>query len=101
MITETLGRLAAGENLSQEEMTAAIDMVMRGHVSDEQIALLLTALGAKGETVDEIAGAAVSLRRHMTPIPPAHSNLIHTCGPGGRGLKVFKISTTAAIFTAA
>ncbi len=47
MITATLGRLAAGENLSQAEMTATIDMVIRGHVSDEQIALLLTALRAK------------------------------------------------------
>ena len=72
-ITATLGRLAAGENLSQTEMTAAMDAVMDGQVADEQIALLLTALHAKGETVEEIAGAAVSLRKHMTRIRIAAS----------------------------
>ena len=58
MIDATLGRLAAGENLTQEEMTAAMDAVMEGRVADEQIGLFLTALSVKGETVEEIAGAA-------------------------------------------
>jgi anthranilate phosphoribosyltransferase len=101
MITSTLGRLAAGENLSQQEMTAATDAVMEGNVSDEQIALLLTALRAKGETVQEIAGAAASMRKHMTLIPSRHPVLIDTCGTGGTGSKLFNISTTAAIVTAA
>jgi anthranilate phosphoribosyltransferase len=101
MITSTLGRLAAGENLDQQEMTAAIDAVMAGKISDEQIALLLTALRAKGETVEEIAGAAASMRKHMTLIPSRHPVLIDTCGTGGTGSKLFNISTTAAIVTAA
>ncbi len=71
MITAMLGRLAAGENLSQAEMTAMIDAVMEGRVAEEQIGLLLTALHAKGETVEEIAGAAISMRKHMTRIPLA------------------------------
>jgi anthranilate phosphoribosyltransferase len=96
-----LGRLSAGENLSQEEMTATIDAVMRGDVPDEQIALLLTALRTKGETVEEIAGAAISLRRHMTSIRSRHKLVIDTCGTGGVGSKLFNISTTAAIVTAA
>jgi anthranilate phosphoribosyltransferase len=96
-----LGRLSAGENLSQEEMTATIDAVMRGDVPDEQIAVLLTALRAKGETVEEIAGAALSLRRHMTSIRSRHELVIDTCGTGGVGSKLFNISTTAAIVTAA
>ncbi len=101
MITETLGRLAAGENLSQEEMATTIDTVMRGHVTDEQIALLLTALRAKGETADELAGAAQSLRTHMTPIHTQRKGVIDTCGTGGGGSKPFNISTTAALVTAA
>ena len=101
MITDTLGRLAAGENLSQDEMTATMDMVMRGHVTDEQIALLLTALRAKGETVEEIAGAAASLRKQMTPIRSRHDLIVDTCGTGGTGSKLFNISTTAALVTAA
>ncbi|HEY2826877.1 MAG TPA: anthranilate phosphoribosyltransferase [Pirellulales bacterium] len=101
MITATLGRLAAGENLSQEEMTTTMDMVMRGHVTDKQIALLLTALHAKGETAEELAGAADSLRKHMTPIRSRHSAVIDTCGTGGSGSKLFNVSTAAALVTGA
>ncbi len=101
MIVATLGRLAAGENLSRDETTATIDAVINGEVSEEQIALLLTALHVKGETVEEIAGAAASLRKHMTPIHTRHSNVIDTCGTGGGSSKLFNISTTAALVIAA
>ncbi len=101
MITAFLGRVSAGENLSQSEMTAAFDAVMSGSVPDEQIALLLTALRSKGETVEEIAGAAMSLRKHMTRIRTRHEKVIDTCGTGGVGSKLFNISTTAALVTAA
>ncbi len=101
MITDALGRLAAGENLSQPEATAIFDAVMDGAVPEEQIALLLTALRIKGETVEEIAGAAVSLRKHMTPIRTRHRTVIDTCGTGGVASKLFNISTTAALVTAA
>ncbi len=101
MIVATLGRLAAGESLSRDETTATIDAVMEGEVSEEQIALLLTALHVKGETVEEIAGAAASLRKHMTPIHTRHSNVIDTCGTGGGNSKLFNISTTAALVIAA
>jgi anthranilate phosphoribosyltransferase len=101
MITATLGRLSAGENLTREEMASTMDAVMRGDVADEQIALLLTALHAKGEIADELAGAAASLRKHMTPIRSRHQGVIDTCGTGGSGSKLFNISTAAAIVTAA
>jgi len=101
MFTATLGRLAAGENLTQEEMTAAMDAVMEGRVADEQIGLFLTALSVKGETVEEIAGAARSLRKHMTPIRTRHESVVDTCGTGGVGSKLFNISTAAALVAAA
>ena len=82
-------------------MTAAIDAIMRGEWTDEQIGLLLTALAAKGETVDEIAGAAAAMRRHMTPIRSRHAEVLDTCGTGGGGSKMFNVSTTAAIVAAA
>ena len=63
MITSALGRLAAGDNLSLDEMTGVIDEVMQGNVPEGEIAVLLTALRHKGETVDEIAGAALAMRR--------------------------------------
>src|SRR5262245_40726466 len=96
-----LGRVSAGENLSQEEMAATIDAVMGGDVPDEQIALLLTALLRKGDTIEESAGAAMSLRRHMTSIRSRHKLLIDNCGTGGVGSKLFNISTAAALVTAA
>ena len=101
MFKSTLGRLAAGENLSLEELTAAMDAVMDGQIVDEQIGLFLTVLRAKGETVDELAGAALSLRKHMTRIRTRHDVVIDTCGTGGGGSKLFNISTAAALVTAA
>ncbi|MCC7085623.1 MAG: anthranilate phosphoribosyltransferase [Pirellulales bacterium] len=96
-----LGRLSGGQNLSQQEMTSTMDAVMRGELPDEQIALLLMALRSKGETVEELAGAAVSLRRYMTRIRSSHEIVIDTCGTGGVGSKLFNISTAAALVVAA
>ncbi len=101
MIEATLGRLAAGEDLSQEEMAASIEAVMAGELTDGQIGILLTALRAKGETAAEIAGAASVLRRHMTPIRSQCRGLVDTCGTGGDGSGTFNISTAAALVAAA
>ncbi len=100
-IAPLLGRVAGGGNLSFEEMAAAFDAIMRGHWTDDQMGLLLTALAAKGETVDEIAGAADAMRRHMTPIRSRHAEVLDTCGTGGGDSKMFNVSTTAAIVAAA
>ena len=100
-IVATLGRLSAGEDLTQDEMSEAIDAVMRGECSDGEIGLLLTGLRHKGETVAEVAGAAAALRRHMTPIRSTKQGVIDTCGTGGDGSGTFNISTAAAIVTAA
>jgi anthranilate phosphoribosyltransferase len=101
LIQQTLGRLAASENLSMEETAAAVDAIMQGRWSEAEIALFLTALQAKGESVDEIAGAATAMRRHMTPIRSRRTNIIDTCGTGGNSSSTFNISTTAALVTAA
>jgi anthranilate phosphoribosyltransferase len=100
-ITSLLGRISAGENLVMDEMAAAMNAIMDGDWSESEIALLVTALAAKGETVDEIAGAAVALRQHMTPIRSRYTELLDTCGTGGGGSTLFNISTTAAIVAAA
>jgi anthranilate phosphoribosyltransferase len=100
-ISTLLGRAAGGEHLAMSEMAAAIDSIMRGEWAEEEIGLLLTGLAAKGETVDEIAGAATAMRRHMTPIRSSHAELLDTCGTGGGGSQTFNISTTAAIVAAA
>jgi anthranilate phosphoribosyltransferase len=100
-ISTILGRLAGGSNLSMDEMSAAIDSIMRGEWAEDEIGLLLTALAAKGETVDEVAGAAQAMRRHMTPIRSRHAAILDTCGTGGGGSAMFNVSTTAAIVAAA
>jgi anthranilate phosphoribosyltransferase len=96
-----LGRVSGGENLSMEETAATMNAIMGGEWPEQEIGLLLTALAAKGETVEEIAGAAAALRQHMTPIKSRHAELLDTCGTGGGGSTLFNISTTAAIVAAA
>jgi anthranilate phosphoribosyltransferase len=100
VIETTLGRLAAGEDLSKEEMSTAMEAVIEGRLSEGQIGVMLTALRAKGETSQELAGAAAALRRHMTPIRTKHTGLVDTCGTGGDGSGTFNISTAAALVVA-
>jgi anthranilate phosphoribosyltransferase len=100
-IANLLGRVSGGGHLSLEEMSAAIDAIMRGEWSDDEIGLLLTALAAKGETVAEVAGAAIAMRHHMTAIRSPHPEILDTCGTGGGGSKMFNVSTSAAIVAAA
>lgn len=100
-LIDTLGKVSGGNDLSFEEMQSAIDEIMQGQVSEEQIALLLTALASKGEVVDEVAGAAAAMRRHMTPIRTSRTGIVDTCGTGGGGSKTFNVSTSAALVAAA
>lgn len=96
-----LGKVAAGTDLDMTEMVEAVDSIMRGEWSEEQIGLFLMALRAKGERADEVAGAAAALRQHMTRIPGPAGDFVDTCGTGGDGLGTFNVSTAAAIVTAA
>jgi anthranilate phosphoribosyltransferase len=96
-----LETVASGRNLSFQEMDGVIDQIMQGRCSDQEIVRFLVALSAKGESVEELAGAAAALRKHMTPIRSRHTCLIDTCGTGGDASHTFNISTAAAIVTAA
>ncbi len=97
----TLGRLSGGEDLSRDEMTAAMMRIMSGELDEGAIGLFLSALAAKGETAQEVAGAAEAMRRHMTPIRSRHARVLDTCGTGGGGSDLFNVSTSAAIVIAA
>ncbi|MBN2579346.1 MAG: anthranilate phosphoribosyltransferase, partial [Pirellulales bacterium] len=101
MIQQTLEMVEAGRDCSMAQMESAIGEMIEGRCSEEEMARLLTALSRKGETVEEIAGAALALRRHVTPIRCQHTVYLDTCGTGGDGSKTFNISTAAAIVTAA
>ena len=100
MLHEQIAKVEAGENLSQDEMAAAIDLVMQGRCEEQQIRSLLIALASKGESVEEIAGAATAMRSHMTPLESSRQDLVDTCGTGGDGSGTFNISTAAALVAA-
>ena len=101
MIKDAIGKLAAHENLSQAEAYDAMNDIMSGNASESQIAGFLMGLRLKGETVDEIAGCARSMREKATPIKSKHESIIDTCGTGGDAAGTFNVSTTAAIIASA
>lgn len=95
-----LEKLLAGKHLTREEAYTVFDRIMSGEAGEAEIAGLLVALAAKGETVDEIVGAARAMREKVTPVR-CDADCIDTCGTGGDGISTFNVSTTAAIIAAA
>ena len=97
-----LRALARHEAVSVAEMHAAFGVVMRGEATPAQAAGLLMGLRARGESADELAGAARALRDAMLPlVVPRADELVDTCGTGGGSLSTFNISTAAAFVAAA
>jgi len=103
MVREAIQKATRGENLTRGEMEAAMEEIMAGEATSAQIGSLLTALKMKGETVDEITGAATVMRRKALPVTVADDGtpLLDTCGTGGDGAGTFNISTTVAFVIAA
>jgi anthranilate phosphoribosyltransferase len=101
MLTILLEKLLNHENLTSEEMRAAMQFFMSGESNDAQIAGFLCALRSKGETIDEITAAAEVMRELATPIEITGNHVIDTCGTGGDGANTFNISTTSAFVVAA
>ncbi|WP_370981258.1 anthranilate phosphoribosyltransferase [Agaribacterium sp. ZY112] len=100
-INEALTALVEQQSLSQVQMAEVMQQVMTGQASPVQIAGLLVALRMKGETVDEISGAAQVMRELATPVAINAENLVDTCGTGGDGANIFNVSTAAAFVVAA
>jgi anthranilate phosphoribosyltransferase len=101
-IRTALARLAEGGNLSRDDTRAVFAEVMSGAATPAQIGGLLMALRVKGETPDEIAGAAETMRALSTRVDVDVPYLVDTCGTGGSGsAKLFNVSTAAAFVAAA
>jgi anthranilate phosphoribosyltransferase len=100
ILTEAIDELCAGESLSSEDAAAALREIMEGRGDEVQTAALLIALRAKGETVGEVVGLAMTMRDLSDRVHAPVAGLVDTAGTGG-GPTTFNISTSAALVAAA
>ncbi|MBK5101952.1 MAG: anthranilate phosphoribosyltransferase, partial [Desulfobacteraceae bacterium] len=114
MIKKLISKVIKGENLTEFEMEKAIDAIMTGNATPAQIGAFITALRLKGETVDEITGAARAVRAKATKIRLNNhavnldrdeiniedETILDTCGTGGVGTRTFNVSTATAFVAA-
>ena len=102
-LKSAIAEVINGRDLAFDQARRAMDVIMDGQATQAQIGSYLTALRMKGETVDEVAGSARSMRAHVVgvdvPREPG-TMLVDTCGTGGDGKHTFNISTTAAFVIA-
>jgi anthranilate phosphoribosyltransferase len=99
VLTRAIDAVASGHDLSADEAAEVLAVIMAGAASDAQTAGLLIALRTKGETVEEIAGLARTMRALATPVTTSREELVDTAGTGG-GRSTFNVSTTAALIAA-
>ena len=100
-IQQALGQVINRQDLNTEEMTAVMRQIMTGEATPAQIGAFLVALRMKGETLDEITGAASVMRELASGVQVNGENLVDTCGTGGDGANLFNVSTAGAFVVAA
>lgn len=114
MIKTAIAKVVLHQDLSEVEMIEVMSQIMGGEATSAQVGAFITALRMKGETIEEITGAARVMRNHATPIRVGKSldldrdeinldreTILDTCGTGGSGTKSFNISTIVAFVVAA
>ena len=94
-------KISAGQHLSREEMQAVMTLIMSGEATDAQIGSFLTALMIKGETVDEITGAAIIMRDLSATVTTRSDKIVDSVGTGGDGARLFNVSTASALVASA
>ncbi|MFQ5354185.1 MAG: anthranilate phosphoribosyltransferase [Thermodesulfobacteriota bacterium] len=101
-IKEAIRRVVDGANLEEAEMSLLMAAIMDGEAEPAAIASLITALAIKGETVEEVTGAARVMRARSTKVAtPEGAVVVDTCGTGGDASGTFNISTASAFVVAA
>ena len=100
MIQEAIANVVQGRDLSRADAVAVMNEIADGGATPAQVGAFLAALRLKGETVDEIAGAAEVMRARAERIHVGKDVFVDTCGTGGDGQNTFNISTTAAFVVA-
>ncbi len=101
MIKEAIDKAVRKVDLPETEMMAAMEEIMGGEATPAQIGSFITALRMKGETVEEVTGAARIMRQKATRVNACATTIVDTCGTGGDKLNTFNISTTTAFVVAA
>jgi anthranilate phosphoribosyltransferase len=115
VIKKAIAKVVERENLTEAEMIEVMDQIMSGEATPAQTASLITALRMKGETVEEITGAARVMRDRAIPIRVGKNvldldrdeinldleTILDTCGTGGSGTNTFNVSTTVAFVVSA
>jgi anthranilate phosphoribosyltransferase len=100
VVTPAIDRVASGHDLTADEAAAVLREIMEGRVTEVQTAAFLIALRTKGETVDEVAGLAATMRDLAKRVELNQPDVVDTAGTGG-GAPSFNVSTTAALLAAA
>jgi anthranilate phosphoribosyltransferase len=100
-IKQALDTAINHQDLSTEDMAAVMRQIMVGEATPAQIGGFLVALRMKGESLDEIEGAAIVMRELATKVNVSGSHLVDTCGTGGDGSDLFNVSTASAFIVAA
>jgi len=99
VLTRAIDAVAGGRDLSADEAAEVLAVIMAGDATEPQIAGFLVGLRAKGETVDEVAGLARTMRELAAHVETGRDDLLDTAGTGG-GTTTFNVSTTAALIAA-
>jgi anthranilate phosphoribosyltransferase len=100
MFKSHLSKIIQGKNLNETQMAEMLSAIFSGQITDAQIGAMMGALATKGETFEELAGAARAMRSAAVRIQAAGSPVVDTCGTGGDGAQTFNISTTTAFVVA-
>jgi anthranilate phosphoribosyltransferase len=100
MFREHLQKIINRQDLRQAEMSAMMTEIFAGDITDAQVAAFMAALATKGETFEELAGAARAMRRKALRVQVPAPVVVDTCGTGGDGAQTFNISTTTAFVVA-
>jgi anthranilate phosphoribosyltransferase len=99
-LRDAISLLGRRQSLTEQLATEVFNVVMRGEATPVQIAALLVGLRVKGETAEEVAGAARALREAMVRVDADGARVVDTCGTGGGTVTTFNISTGAALVAA-
>lgn len=100
MFRDYLSQIIQGQDLSASQMADMMNTVLTGKATEAQIGAMMAALATKGETFEELAGAARAMRKNARRIQATGSPVVDTCGTGGDGTHTFNISTTTAFVVA-